>query len=173
MAPNNRHVVPISRCQVQVSFSCDYWHAVFGSIWDLLIFPTVGRTARNKTLPSNWNASGWFGERNRRVVINHAEMMHCGLKKLERKGQIKYWHLVYSNCVSFHFGWHEMYIQWKWQVKALFYVLLHTTKCNKPPNQQRSVIWGCCRCSLRNLRGWRDFYSSPKGYSSLIVKNIG
>lgn len=45
--------------------------------------------SRLKTLPSNKKSWSQLGRRSGVVVINHAELVHCGLK-WKRKGQIKY-----------------------------------------------------------------------------------
>lgn len=88
----------------------------------------VRRTAHNKALPSNKNTSGRFRESNRRVVINHAGMMHCGLKNWKGKARLNIDIYYIPTVLAFTLADMKTYIQWKWEIKTLVCVLLNVPK---------------------------------------------
>lgn len=100
----------------------------------------VGRTAHNKTLPSNKNTSGWFRESNRRVVINHAEMMHCGLKNWKGKARLNIDIYYIPTVLAFTLADMKTYMQWKWEIKPLVCVLLDIPKWRKKPKETNSDL---------------------------------
>lgn len=129
-----------------------------------LNLPCVGRTAHNKTVPSNKNTSGWFRQSSQRVAINHAEMMHCGLKNWKGKARLNIDIYYRPTVLAFTLADVKRYFQWKWEINPLVCVLLDIPKWRGGGGgRKRSVIWGCCRWGLPNL--WE-----AEGTSGLVLK---
>lgn len=122
----------------------------------------VGRTAHNKTLPSNKNTSGRFRESNRRAVINHAEMMHCGLKNWKGKARLNIDIYYIPTVLAFTWADMKMYIQWKWEINPLVYILLDiqkwsknqttTNKQWKPSQQQQQNTTRICYLGMLQIQ---------------------
>lgn len=70
-----------------------------------------------QTLPGNKKSWSRLEGRSGLVGINQAEMMHCGLK-WKRKGQIKYWHSLYSNSGGFWLVWHKSIYSLEEEIKT-------------------------------------------------------
>lgn len=128
-----------------------------------LNLPRVGRTAHNKTVPSNKSTSGWFRQSSRRVVINHAEMMHCGLKNWKGKARLNIDIYDSPTVLAFTLADMKRYVQWKWEINPLVCVLLGIPKWRGGQGERDLLIWGCCRWGLPNL--WE-----AEGTSVLVLK---